>query len=111
LDVRYALSDELRQRQVLQEKAVLRCFRRLGCYALKRIWPGDGASLHYGGTLAMSREERELTVQLNGLLRGTRSVYLVDSATFPYLPAKGMTFTMMANANRIGESISKNFRR
>jgi choline dehydrogenase-like flavoprotein len=92
------------------EKAIIRQFKRLGCLPLGRIRLDYGASLHYGGTFPMGRQEKELTVKLNGLLREARSVYLVDSATFPYLPAKGMTFTMMANANRVGERIAEEFK-
>lgn len=109
LEIVYSISEEIRQQQIRQEKTILRHFRKLGCYAFKRVWPGYGASLHYGGTFPMSREEKELTTGLNGLLRGTRSVYIADGSVFPYLPAKGITFTMMANANRIGEAIAKEF--
>lgn len=110
LEVVYSLPDQTRRQQLQHEKAVLRHFRGLGCFALKRVWPGYGVSLHYGGTLPVSREKRDLTVDTNGLLHGTRSVYIVDGSVFPYVPAKGMTFTMMANANRIGEHLAKEFR-
>ena len=36
------------------------------------------------------------------LLAGTKAVYIGDSAAFPRLPAKNLTFTIMANALRIG---------
>ncbi len=110
LEVTYSLSDEVKKQQRWREKVVLRHFRRLGCFALKRVWPGDGASLRYGGTFPMSREEREFTVDPQGRLRGTRSVYITDCSVFPYIPAKGLTFTMMANANRIGESVRQEFK-
>ena len=41
----------------------------------------------------------------NGRLAGTRAVYIGDSATFPRLPAKNLTFTIMANALRIGRAL------
>lgn len=110
LEVIYTLPDEVKQRHRQQEKKVLRHFRTLGCFALKRVWPGDGASLRYAGTFPMSREEKELTVDVQGRLRGTASVYIADGSVFPYLPAKGPTFTMMANANRIGEGILAEFK-
>jgi hypothetical protein len=110
LEVVYSIPEEIRQRQLQHEKAVLRHLRKLGCYALKRIFPGYGISLRYGGPFPMSREEKALTVDTNGLLRGTRSVYIVDSSVFPYTPSKGTAFTMMANANRIAEQLCKEFR-
>ena len=63
---------------------------------------GYAASVHYGGTFPMTQSDKELTVEPCCRLRGTRSVYLADGSVFPHLPAKGLTFTMMANANRIG---------
>ncbi len=109
LEVSYALSDEIREQQLRYEKIVVRHFRGLGCLALKRVWPGYGASLHYGGTFPMSRDEKKLTVDIYGRLRETRSVYIVDGSVFPYLSSKGLTFTMMANANRIAEHLAKEF--
>lgn len=107
LEIVYAIDDAVRREQIALEKNIIRLFRRLGCYALKRVWPGYGASLHYGGTFPMTLENRDLTVTVDGLLRGTRSVYLADASVFPFLPAKGMTFTMMANADRIGRAVRK----
>ncbi len=40
----------------------------------------------------------------SGLLFGTRRVYIVDGACFSRLPAKNLTFTIMANALRIGRA-------
>jgi len=55
----------------------------------------------------MTHEGRPLTTKLSGLLRATKMVYIADGSTFAYLPAKGLTLTLMANANRIGENILK----
>lgn len=107
LEVTYALEPAVRQQQIRYEKKIVGYFRTLGCFALKRVWPGFGASLHYGGTLPMSRDEKELTVDTHGRLRNTHSVYIVDGSVFPYLPAKGLTFTMMANADRIATLLAK----
>jgi len=41
----------------------------------------------------------------NGLLANTRAVYIGDSASVPRLPAKNLTFTVMANALRIGRTV------
>jgi choline dehydrogenase-like flavoprotein len=63
-----------------------------------------GASVHYAGTLPMTREAGALTVDSNGQSRDVAGLYFVDGATFPFLPAKNITFTLMANATRIAEA-------
>ena len=37
------------------------------------------------------------------LLRGLPGAWIADGACFPTLPAKNLTFTLMANATRIAE--------
>lgn len=107
LEVRYALSSKVRSQQIQNEKRAIKHLRKMGCIPLKRVWPGYGGSLHYGGTFPMSREDKELTTDTEGKLRQTHAVYIADGSTFPYLPAKGLTFTMMANANRIAAGLAK----
>jgi len=101
LEIRCTIDREVQRRQVRTEKALLRQFRRLGCWPVKRISPGYGSSIHYGGTVPMTVEERELTVTPECRLRGTRAVYLVDGSVLPYMPAKALTLTLMANAERV----------
>jgi choline dehydrogenase-like flavoprotein len=36
-----------------------------------------------------------------------RNLYIADGASFPFLPAKNLTFTLMANASRIAERIDQ----
>lgn len=103
LETVYDLEETLKQQQLAGERTVLRGFRALGCIPMKRVWPGYGISLHYGGTLPMQRDPQALTVNTQGLLHGSQGVYIADGAVFPYLPPKGMTFTIMAMANRVGE--------
>lgn len=95
---------ELAERQE-REEGLLRALRRLGCLPLRRILPGEGASIHYGGCLPMQRSEAPCTTTPDGLLRGTRAVYVADGAAFPHLPAKGLTYTLMANADRVAARI------
>lgn len=102
LRVHYTLSDEELQRIDRAERSVLRCFRRLSCWPVKRVRPGHGSSIHYAGTFPMQRDGGSLTCDATGRLAGTRAVHLVDGSVLPYLPAKGLTFTIMANANRVG---------
>ncbi|MEQ1858056.1 MAG: GMC oxidoreductase, partial [Longimicrobiales bacterium] len=62
-----------------------------------------GASVHYAGTLPMTREERPYTTRPDGSSRDFEGLHIVDGATFPFLPAKNITFTLMANAVRIAQ--------
>jgi hypothetical protein len=89
------------------ERVLLRCFRRLGCWPLRAIRPSHGASLHYAGTFPILPEGGELTCDRDGRLRATRSVYLADGSIFPWIPPKGLTFTLMANADRVGTLLAE----
>src|SRR6185436_18956260 len=100
LEVHYALSPAEERDADLVESAILRSFRSLGCYCIKRVRPGHAASVHYAGTLPMTVQQADLTTDPSGRLRPTRAVYVADGSVFPRLPSKGLTFTMMANANR-----------
>jgi choline dehydrogenase-like flavoprotein len=60
-----------------------------------------GASVHYAGTLPMTRDARPWTTTPDGESRDIPGLYLADGATFPFLPAKNITFSLMANAVRI----------
>ncbi len=88
-----------------REKSLCKIFQELGAYPMKRVLPGEGASIHYAGTLPASAKDHPLTTTPTGQLRGTKSVYCVDGSTFPTLPAKGLTLTLMANARRIAEGL------
>lgn len=109
LEIRYAPTSDERRVQRRTEKSLGGLLRRLSCLPLKRIAPGDGASIHYAGALPMTRrgEADSLTTTLAGELRAAPGVFIADGATFPDLPAKGLTFTLMANAHRIGTALSR----
>lgn len=104
--VEYKRSSEEDQLRRRTEKKLMRNFYKLGCIPLKRIDTGDGSSIHYAGTLPMSCEEKPLTTRADGSLRDIDGVYIADGSVFPNLPAKGLTFTCMANANRVGEMVA-----
>ncbi len=85
--------------------ALRRMLLRLGCIAPPPMarWRPMGASVHYAGTLPMAREGGDMSCDGSGKLRGLRNVWVADGASFPTLPAKNLTFTLMANATRIAE--------
>ena len=87
---------------------MVRALRRLGYTASAALIqrPAMGAGLHFAGPLPMSASPGRYETDRNGLLAGTRGVYVVDGACFPRLPAKNLTLTIMANALRIGRRIA-----
>jgi choline dehydrogenase-like flavoprotein len=88
-------------------KRVKRTLRALDCIVppgMTRVRP-MGASVHYAGTLPMTRAVGPLTVDEHGHSRDIQGLYFVDGATFPFLPAKNLTFTLMANATRIAAAV------
>lgn len=60
-----------------------------------------GASVHYAGTIPMLTEGGDFTADRRGRIRPFENLIVVDGSTFPALPAKNLTFTLMANATRI----------
>ena len=66
-----------------------------------------GASVHYAGTLPMTSREGAWTTRPDGSSRDFRNLHIADGATFPFLPAKNVTFTLMANAVRIARQAFK----
>jgi hypothetical protein len=84
---------------------VKRFLRKLGCFVppgMTHIRP-MGASVHYAGTIPMSREHRPLTTTPDCRSREFENLWIVDGSTFPSLPAKNLTFTLMANAARVAD--------
>lgn len=107
LAVRYELSPEEDRLHRARERRMAAFFLRLGCVPIRRVRPGHGSSIHYGGTLPMTGGDRFLTTDASGRLAETRSVHVVDGSVFRHLPAKALTFTMMANADRVGTELAR----
>jgi hypothetical protein len=85
---------------------VKRALRRLGCIVppgMEHVRP-MGASAHYAGTLPMSLKKSPFTTSPLGQSHDFANLYIVDGATFPFLPAKNITFSLMANAVRIADA-------
>ena len=87
--------------------ALLWATRRLGAWPIRRVHSGPGSSLHYGGQFPMSERDEPFTTDATGRLQGTRQVFIGDGSAFRYLPAKGLTFTLMANADRVACAMAR----
>lgn len=78
----------------------------IGCLAPPNMtrWRALGASVHYAGTLPMCETGPDLTTDRSGRCRPFDNLLCADGSTFPALPAKNLTFTLMANATRIAHA-------
>jgi choline dehydrogenase-like flavoprotein len=69
---------------------------------LLRSTPAGHSGGHLAGGLPMVARPGPLETGPDGRLSGAERVYVVDGAALPRLPAQNSTFTLMANAHRIG---------
>ncbi|MBV8116440.1 MAG: hypothetical protein JOZ01_00600, partial [Candidatus Eremiobacteraeota bacterium] len=105
LAVEFALTGEECTRHDAREREFMRVLRALGAWPIKRVHPPLGSSIHYAGTLPVSNEERPFTLAADGRLHGTQRVYVADGSGFTFLPAKGVTLSLMANAHRVAAGL------
>lgn len=92
------------------EKHFISTFRQLSFFSLPALckYPAPGNSYHYAGSLPMKTQpQNRYEASVNGLLFGTKHVYVVDAANFPLLPSKNHTFTIMANSMRIAHQLMR----
>lgn len=89
-------------KKVLRE--LLKQFRALGgipiAPMLQIAEPGRG--YHIGGSIPMRAQPKEFESDLLGRPRGWQNVHVVDASVLPTIPATTITFSVMANAHRIG---------
>ena len=88
------------------KKILFKVFRKFGAILLTNpvsVTPGE--DIHYASTMPMKKSPNIMETDTNGLLSGHGKVYVVDGSVLSELPAKSHTFTIMANADRIGEHI------
>lgn len=93
-----------------REGDICKILRKMGYLAFEQLCvrPIAGSSIHYAGTLAMSASpQTPYSTDKNGRLEASKRVYIADAATFPSLPAKNHSFTLMANALRIGRHVKE----
>ncbi len=92
---------------ISREKKYVSALRKIGAYALKKIRPVNGASIHYAGVLPFNETGQEFTLSPEGKLHGTKNVFVADGSGFKFLPAKGLTLSLMANAHVVAENARK----
>ena len=63
-----------------------------------------GASVHYSGTIPMTKGQTQYTTSENCQSHDFENLFIVDGTSFPFLPAKNLTFSLMANAIRVANN-------
>ena len=101
LEARFAFSADERRAHQRRRRRFIAAMRSMGAYALRTVDPGPGGSIHYAGTLPFADREQPLALDRTGRVHGTERVYVADGSGFRYLPAKGLTFSVMANAHLV----------
>ena len=83
-------------------RSVSRYFYKIGLLVFPRgyIDAGAGGGVHHGGWLRMGVNSDRI-----GQPTGVKNIHLVDSSTFPSVPAGPITFSIMANAARIVDEV------
>jgi hypothetical protein len=70
--------------------------------------PGPAGSIHYAGTIPADNPINPLVRTLpDGTIEGLPNVFAGDSSSWNSLPAKGLSFTLAANAIRVAELAAK----
>ena len=102
----YSLSERQEAMRAQTLRAVRRQFPRIGCWIASAVRGRNGFSSHYAGTLPYSRQERAFSLAPDGRVYGARHVYVADGSGFEFLPALGLTWTLMANAHRTARHLA-----
>ncbi|WP_299901183.1 GMC oxidoreductase [uncultured Ruegeria sp.] len=81
-----------------------RALRGLGLTSLSFAarFGAPGASFHVGGDLPMSDDPGSGESDVLGRPHGATRIHVVDASVLPTIPATTITFSVMANAHRIG---------
>jgi len=90
------------------EKQLRKVYWRMGAIVLPKSFTvgKPGGDIHYAGTLPMRSHPTVGETNSYGEVMGLDSVYVIDGACLSTLTEKSHTFTIMANADRIGRVIA-----
>ena len=86
----------------VMKKLALNC-KNLGGVPVWTFLDPPGGGNHTGGTFPMSDNPINFQTDILGRLPGLKRIHIVDSSTFPSLPAATIVLTSMANSYRIAD--------
>ncbi len=102
----YRQTDSEMARQRRHEDRFAAGLRSLRCFPIGKVDPGKAGSIHYAGTIPFENPfDKRFHANPDFTLAGMRNVYLGDGAPWNFLPAKGLSFTLMANALRVADRL------
>ncbi|MGH8550570.1 MAG: GMC oxidoreductase [Methylococcales bacterium] len=108
LRIHYSAPENERKKLDAALQRVKKTLFRLGCMVppgMAHLRP-MGASVHYAGTLPMTTDPTEKwTTSPDCRSNDFKNLFVVDGSTYPFLPAKNTTFTLMANAIRVADRL------
>lgn len=78
-------------------------FKAIPAWPMLKIAP-PGRGFHSGGTFPMREAPSEFECDRLGRPTGFSRIHVVDSTTFPSIPATAITLSVMANAHRIASA-------
>ena len=91
------------------EGKLINALRKMGFWSAPFLvrYAEGGSSFHYAGTLPMREAGDSIGFSTDrfGRLNRCKHVYVVDASSFPLLPAKNLSLTIMANAMRIASKL------
>jgi hypothetical protein len=106
LEISYTVANEEQAVIDSARRKIRRALREMNCIPLGQIIPGNGSSIHYAGAFGITTDRADpLGTTAGGQLYGAPGVSIADSANWRFLPAKGLTMTLMANARRVASAV------
>jgi len=111
LVVRHEPNSEVKGLTKEAKSILARGYRKIGGVLLPGSFTigNPGGDIHYAGTMPMRMNPSRGETDRNGELIGLAGVHVVDGACLPILTEKPHTFTIMANADRIGRYVADEF--
>jgi hypothetical protein len=89
-------------------KKITRAFCKMGAWTHPLLVEPPEHAIHYGGTLPMVLyPDSDYHCNTFGEIYGEPGIHVVDGSLLSYIPSKNLSFTLMANAMRIADHISK----
>lgn len=103
-----AIDDTKDVKEHAQSIAVIRrALHNLGLFVSRTMPLPPGSTSHYGGSIPIGEPgEHAFTLDRECRLHGSSNIFVADASVFRILPAKPHTFTIMANANRVGTIVA-----
>jgi choline dehydrogenase-like flavoprotein len=106
LDVSYEQTAAEKAAVARNVRRAFRALTAIRCVPFGAVDPGHGSSIHYAGGLTITSDASDpLGTAASGRLHAAHTVYVADSANWKFLPSKGLTLSLMANARRVVRAV------